>query len=78
MKNKDKEITPKDRRKLDKVYAEARQRVIKRGIVQFRADAEIMDMLLQVADYKRVPAGVLARSWIVEKLRKEFASMNKH
>lgn len=77
MKNKDKEIPSKDRRTLDKAYLEARQRVIKRGIVQFRADTEIMDMLLQVADYKRVPAGVLARSWIVEKLRKEFAVMKK-
>jgi hypothetical protein len=77
MKNKDKQIPSKDRRILDKAYLEARQRVIKRGIVQFRADEEIMAMLLEVADHKRVPAGVLARSWIVEKLRKEFAAMKK-
>jgi len=54
---------------------EARERVIKRGIVQFRADEEFMEMLLQVSDYKCIPAGVLCRSWIVDILRKEFAAM---
>ena len=54
-----------------KTQAAARQRVVQRGIVQFRADPEIMDLLLKVADYKRMPTGVMVRAWMVEKLRKE-------
>lgn len=54
-----------------KTQAAARERVIQRGIVQFRADPEIMDLLLKVADYKRMPTGVMVRAWVVERLRKE-------
>lgn len=49
----------------------ARQRVIDRGIIAFRADTEMMDLLLRVAEHKRIPYGVLARSWVMESLRKE-------
>ncbi|HEY9871719.1 MAG TPA: hypothetical protein V6D08_21360 [Candidatus Obscuribacterales bacterium] len=54
-----------------KTQAAARERVVSRGIVQFRADRELMDLLLKVAEYKRIPYGVLARSWVVEALREE-------
>jgi hypothetical protein len=55
--------------------AAARQRVIDRGIVAFRADAEMMDMLLRVSEHKRVPYGVLARSWVMEHLHAEAESL---
>lgn len=55
--------------------AESRQRVIERGIVAFRADAEMMEMLLRIAEHKRVPYGVLARSWVMECLRREAKSL---
>lgn len=58
--------------------AAARQRVIERGIVQFRADPEIMDLLLTVADYKRMPTGVMVRAWVVERLRKEAKEMGHY
>ena len=51
--------------------AAARKRVIERGIVQFRADEEIMDLLLKVAAHKRIPYGVMCRAWVVERLRQE-------
>jgi hypothetical protein len=54
-----------------KTQAAALQRVIERGIVQFRADEEIMELLLRVAMHKRVPYGVMCRAWVVERLRQE-------
>ncbi len=54
-----------------KTQAAARQRVIERGIVQFRADEEIMELLLHIAEHKRIPYGVMCRSWVVERLRQE-------
>lgn len=49
----------------------ARKRLVERGTVQFRIDPEMMALLLEVAEYKRTPAGVLARMWVVERLRSE-------
>ncbi|MBX9721612.1 MAG: BrnA antitoxin family protein [Candidatus Obscuribacterales bacterium] len=46
----------------------AKQAVAQRGSIQFRLDPEMMSILLETADKKRVPAGVLARMWIVERL----------
>lgn len=70
-----KEIPPAERAR--KTQEAARQRVIQRGIVQFRADPEIMELLLRVAEYKRMPTGVMARAWIVERLRKEAAEIGR-
>jgi hypothetical protein len=53
----------------------ARQRVIDRGIIAFRADAEMMELLLKVAEHKRIPYGVLARSWVMDSLRKEASEL---
>ena len=54
----------------------ARQRVIDRGIIAFRADPEMMDLLLKVAEHKRIPYGVLARSWVMDRLRDEQKTLN--
>jgi hypothetical protein len=63
------------RERAEKTQTAARQRVIERGIVQFRADEEIMDLLLRVAAHKRMPYGVMCRTWIVERLRQEQNAM---
>ena len=68
-----KKLTPGDR--AERSQAAARQRVIERGIVQFRADEEIMDLLLRVAMHKRVPYGVMCRAWVVERLRQEASRL---
>ncbi len=52
--------------------AAARSRVIDRGVVAFRADPEMMEMLLRVSEHKRIPYGVMARSWVMERLREEI------
>jgi hypothetical protein len=51
--------------------AAARQRVIDRGVIAFRADPEMMQLLLQIAEKRRIPYGVLARSWVAERLEQE-------
>lgn len=49
----------------------ARRRIIERGKVEFRADEEMMDLLLHVADHRKMPIGVMVRSWVWERLRQE-------
>jgi len=62
-------------KRIDTTKAEARSRVVKRGIMHFRCDEEMMDQLLQVAHYKKLPVGSMVRSWVSEKLRTEFAAL---
>ena len=70
-----KKLTAQERAKVSQ--AAAKQRVIERGIVQFRADEEIMDLLLRVAAHKRIPYGVMCRAWVVERLRQEAAELDQ-
>ena len=63
------------RKRIEKTKAEARSRVVKRGIMHFRCDEEMMEQLLQVAHYKKLPVGSMVRSWVAEKLRPEFAAL---
>lgn len=58
-------------KRLEQGRAAARRRVVERGIVAFRADEEMMELLLKVAERKRIPYGVLARSWVAERLQAE-------
>ena len=55
--------------------AAARERVVARGIIAFRADREMMELLLRVAERKRIPYGVLARSWVMDSLLKEAQAL---
>lgn len=59
-------------KRLEQGRAAARQRIIDRGIIAFRADPEMMDELLKIAERKRIPYGVLARSWVAERLHQEM------
>ena len=70
-------FTAKEEKRLAKGRAHARECIISRGMVSFRADPDMMDQLLTVAHHKRIPYGVLARTWVMDCLRKEVASMNK-
>ncbi len=75
MKTTKKKLTASER--AAKTQSAARQRVIERGIVQFRADEEIMDLLLRVSKHKRMPYGVMCRSWVVERLRREAGAIEQ-
>jgi hypothetical protein len=50
---------------------EAHQRVLERGLVQFRLDEDYMQELLATADVKGLGYGVLARMWLCERLEQE-------
>lgn len=65
------EISPRMKKMLEKGRAEARKRVVDRGIVQFRADPEMMQELLEISENRRVPLGTMLREWIGYRLRQE-------
>jgi hypothetical protein len=57
--------------RIEKTRADAHKEVVSAGKIQFRLDAETMELLLHTADERRTGAGVLARMWVVERLRSE-------
>lgn len=61
------------RKRIDKTKADARERVIERGLLQFRLDPELMRQLFEISDEVQVGPSVLARMWFVERLRVESA-----
>ncbi len=68
--------SPNVQERFEKGRAAARSRVVERGIVAFRADSETMDMLLRVAQHKRLPYGVMTRSWVMERLHQEIQRLD--
>lgn len=62
---------------LDRAHEElrkdARQRVAKRGVLQFRADPELILTILSMADEKVIPAGRMLRQWVEERVELEKA-----
>jgi hypothetical protein len=65
----DGEVSGRTKKALEKGRRKLRQRVIDRGIVQFRADAQFMEKLLDTAELRKVPPGVLCREWVWERLQ---------
>ncbi len=61
-----------DTKRVLRMQAEARKRVVQRATIQFRTDPEMMDLLLMVAKAKRTPPGALARLWVAERLEQEI------
>jgi hypothetical protein len=53
------------------LQADARDRVVERGLLQFRADADTVKAVLQAADERNMPVGALLRQWIQERLFSE-------
>lgn len=64
-------------KRIEKTKSDARSRVIKRGLMHFRADEEMMEQLMEVAQYKKLPVSSMVRSWVAEHLRKELAKIEK-
>ena len=59
-----------------KIKAEAKQRVVERGLLQFRADPETVKAVLQAADKQNMPVGALLRQWIQDRLMLDTAKQN--
>lgn len=55
--------------RIAKTKKDARQRIVTRGKVEFRLDADIMKELLDAADQVRVPYGVFARMLMIKALK---------
>lgn len=72
MKKQSTKLSAKSRAMLEKAKDEAHERVVKRGLIQFRADEELVDQLLKIADFKKIPVSVLVRSWVAEHVREEY------
>ena len=69
--------SPETQKRFEQGRASARKRVTERGTIAFRADAEMIDLLLQVAAHKRLPYGTMARSWVMDRLREEAKALGK-
>lgn len=67
------EVSPHMKRMLEKGRAEARKRVIERGLVQFRADPDTMRQMLEISEHRGVPLGTMLREWVKDRLRYEQA-----
>jgi hypothetical protein len=72
-----KAISPKMRKLLDKEQRAARQRIIERGIVHFRADKQFMESLLDAADRLKIAPGVLCRQIVWRYLQAGAAEPNE-
>jgi len=64
-----KPISKKMQGLLDKEKAAARQKIVERGIVHFRADAEFMEALFALANKSKVAPGTLCRRIVWEYLQ---------
>jgi hypothetical protein len=65
------DVSPRMKKLLEKGREQARQSVIDRGLVQFRADPQMMEQLLQASEARGIPLGTLLRSWVKEHLLEE-------
>ncbi len=64
-------ISPRMRRMLEKGRKAARDKVVERGIIQFRADPELMSKLLEISEHRKIPLGTMIRNWVEERLESE-------
>lgn len=69
------DISPRMKKMLEKGRIEARKRVIERGIVQFRADPELMAKLLEISEQRRIPLGTMVRNWTADRLDQEQSQL---
>ena len=70
-KKNNKKRSPQLQARIEKTRSNAHQEVVSAGKIQFRLDSETMELLLHTADERGTGAGVLARMWVVERLRAE-------
>jgi hypothetical protein len=71
LKKSSKSRSPELQARIDKTRATAHKEVVAAGKIQFRLDAQTMELLLKTADERCTGAGVLARMWVIERLRAE-------
>jgi hypothetical protein len=57
--------------KMKRLEQEAREHILERGKVEFRVDATLMSVLLDLAKQKKVPLGPMIREWVKERAEQE-------
>jgi hypothetical protein len=74
-------MKPETLAKMKKVQTEAHKRLLERGKIEFRADPELMELLLARAKEKFLPVGPMVRDLIKTQLelemRKEPTQLDK-
>jgi len=70
-KKSNKTKSPELQARIDKTRTDAHKEIVTAGKIQFRLDAETMELLLRTADARGTGAGVLARMWVIERLKAE-------
>ncbi len=73
MTEKKSHLTKENQKRLERLKADAHERILKREFVQFRVDEQMMALLIKVANHKRQPLGVMVRDWVAHKLAEEAA-----
>jgi hypothetical protein len=64
-------LRPETLAKMKRLQAEARQRIVERGKVEFRAEPDLMDQLCDRARELRVPFGPMVRDMVKAQLELE-------
>ena len=64
-------------KKMKTLEQAARQRIIERGKVEFRADQELMGKLLDLATKYKVPVGPMVRQWVQDRAEQEMSSASR-
>lgn len=60
---------------IENVGAAEKGRGIKRGVLHFRCDEQMLNGLLRVAEFKKIPVGTMVRCWVAERLRQEILEL---
>ena len=63
-------------KRIERTKADAHERVVKRGVMDFPADEEMMKQILDIARDKKLPAGLMVRSWVAERLIIEMSKLS--
>jgi hypothetical protein len=68
-----KSVSPKMRQLLNKEKAQAKKRIIERGIVHFRADSQFMEALLTASEELKIAPGTLCRQIVWDQLQRRVS-----
>jgi hypothetical protein len=64
-------MKPESLAKMKKLEQDARNRIVERGKIDFRAEPELLSKLLDLAKERKVPLGTMIRGWVKAQLELE-------
>jgi hypothetical protein len=75
LKKSNKPRSPELQARINKTRATAHKAIVSSGKIQFRLDPETMELLLKTADERGTGAGILARMWVIERLKADTSGV---